>query len=485
MFETPLPEISDARDQPAVSELLPVPTTTPTVAPVDLLALAVSRFGAWRAGAAALVERYRSVAFDLTTTKGYKDLTTAISEVRAPRFAAQNVSKASKTELSGISKAIGAEEAAVAAFLDDTEKRLVALRDTHDEKVKAEKAEAARVDGERIAGHIAKIATIKSFLARSQGLPSSRIALGIEQLAGQVYGPDWQEFAVAAASAQCETLEAMRSLHAQAVEREAAAALLEAQRVEREAEQARQAAENARVAAELAERQRAMDLQAAEFAANMARISRHQRRIDEIHAAATGHAGKTAWELCEVIVAVEFLDVSEGQYQEFSPLASFAQTSTLAALRAMHATATAAEALATASQARADEAQRADAYAQADAGTQALPAPILHARLHATEVYQPAAVDLLGDAVATNAVVERSFSDRCNIAAGCLPRSDYRTQLEWLHTEMLAEIERLRSALLIANGALVQCSPCASPDCQADQREWLDDAIAGCERALK
>ena len=53
------------------------------------------------------------------------------------------------------------------------------------------------------------------------------------------------------------------------------------------------------------------------------------------------------------------------------------------------------------------------------------------------------------------------------------------------YDEVADEIYLLRSALLVAQGALVQCNPCASLECQAVQREWLDDAIAGCERALK
>ena len=47
-----------------------------------------------------------------------------------------------------------------------------------------------------------------------------------------------------------------------------------------------------------------------------------------------------------------------------------------------------------------------------------------------------------------------------------------------------AEIEKLRSALRVAEGALTECGPCAHPDCQAVQREWLDESIAGCRRAL-
>ncbi len=396
MLDTPFPEISEARDNHAAAQQHPVPQQTSkdsAVAKVDLLALALSRFGAWRAGAEALVERYRAVAFDLSTPKGYAELVKAIAEVRAPRYQAQNVAKASKSELAGVSKAIGAEEAAVTAFLDDTEKRLVALRDAHDAKAAADKAEAKRLDDERIAKHQAGIATIRSFLSRCQGLPAARIALGIYQLQVQTYSSDdWQEFAVTAANEQCQTLDAMRSIHALAVMREADAALAEARRVEREAEQARQAAENTRIAAELAERQRVLDAQAAAIAANTARIKRLQALVDEIHASAIGDERQTAWDISEAITAVEFLTVGEAVYGELAPLARSAQASTLATLRAMHAAATAAEELAAASQAQADEAQRADAYAQQHA-TEA-------AAAISADADRPPAVDQLGDPVA-------------------------------------------------------------------------------------
>ena len=335
MFETPFPESSEARDKHAAAAAHPVqqqPPASTAVAKVDLLALALSRFGEWRVGAAALVERYRAVAFDLSTLKGYAELTKAIAEVRAPRYAAQNVAKASKSELAGISKAVGAEEAAVTAFLDATEKRLVALRDAHDAKVAADKAKAARIEAERIAAHQAKIATIKSFLGRCQGLPAARIALGIDQLAGQVYGDDWQEFAVPAAVEQRATLEAMRTLHAQTVEREAEAARLEAQR----ADLARVAAEQADAARQLAEQRAELVRQQKAIADNVVRVTGLQGRIAEIRAAATGHERATAADLAEAITAVAALDVSEGQFQEFACLAAMARGQTLTALKLAH-----------------------------------------------------------------------------------------------------------------------------------------------------
>lgn len=325
MFETPLPEIADERDKHVAATQQPARQQTPptsAVAKVDLLALALSRFGEWRAGAAALVERYRAVAFDLSTPKGYAELTKAIAEVRAPRFAAQNVSKASKSELAGISKAIGAEEAAVAAYLADTEARLVKMRDDHDAKVAAEKAEAARILAERQQKQAEGVAGIRAYLSRAQttaNMTAARVANGIAMLQGMTFAADDWLDPVAAANAQCETLEGMRALHTTLLAREAEAARLEEQRQQQEAERAE------------------LERQAAAMRAEQARIAKLQAMIAEIRAAATGHERATAAELSEARVAVAALDVSETIYAEFTGLAEATQAATLAALDGLKA----------------------------------------------------------------------------------------------------------------------------------------------------
>ena len=43
---------------------------------------------------------------------------------------------------------------------------------------------------------------------------------------------------------------------------------------------------------------------------------------------------------------------------------------------------------------------------------------------------------------------------------------------------------RLQSALILASGALSMVSPCAAPECQAAQIEWLEDAKTSADRAL-
>lgn len=332
MFETPLPDISNERDKHAAATQQPLrqqPPPVSAVAKIDLMALALSRFGEWRAGAAALVERYRAVVFDLSTPKGYAELTKAIAEVRAPRFAAQNVSKASKSELASISKAIGAEEAAVAAYLADTEARLVKLRDDHDAKVAAEKAERERIAAERAQKQAEGVAGIRAYLSRAQttaDMTAERVGNGIKMLEGMTFAPaDWLD-PVAAANAQCETLEGLRTLKATLLAREIEADRLEAQRLQQEAERAE------------------LERQAAAMRAEQARIARLTAMIAEIRAAATGHDNASAADLYEARIAVAALDVSEAQYQELALVAQAAQAGTLAVLDRLHRDAGAREA---------------------------------------------------------------------------------------------------------------------------------------------
>jgi hypothetical protein len=88
-------------------------------------------------------------------------------------------------------------------------------------------------------------------------------------------------------------------------------------------------ADEKRRAAEKAERERI----------EAARLDRHRRAINEIRAAATGHAAANAATLAEAITAVVALDVSPSRYDEFAPAAQQAQADTLDALRRLHAAA--------------------------------------------------------------------------------------------------------------------------------------------------
>lgn len=254
------------------------------LAKIDVKAVALSRFGEWLPSAAALVAKYKDVIFaDLHTTKGYEAAKKALAEVRAPRYAAQNVSKDSKAELAAVSKAVGAEEKAVVEYLAATEKQIKDQIDAEDKRRADEKAERERQEAERKAKLEAGIATIRSYLVKAAGLSSDRIANGIKQLEGMQFGPDWADYAKKAAEARDETLAALKELHAATAQREKEAAEAEAKRIE-----------NERVAAELAEKQRQIDAQLAALKAKEATPAAEAEKVTVAGGVATSPAGITA-----------------------------------------------------------------------------------------------------------------------------------------------------------------------------------------------
>lgn len=267
-----VPVETEAQAKPAAAS-----KATTDLTKIDLKAVALSRFGDWRPAAAALVEKYKGVVFDTTTTKGYEEATKARAEVRAPRYAAQNVSKASKSELAQVSKAIGAEEQAIIAALADTEEAIDAQIRAADERKAREKAEREQRERDRKRAHEERLAALRGYVAQAQGLPAARIANGILAVEAIIIDPaHWEEYFAQANEAKDETLASLRALHARAQAAEAEAAERDRQRIEqaRIAEEQRAEAARLKAAAEALARQQ--QEAAAELARQRAEIERQQ-----------------------------------------------------------------------------------------------------------------------------------------------------------------------------------------------------------------
>lgn len=308
----------------------PATTAVATVAP-SIKDAVLAQFKDAEAGMLALAEKYRAVAFDCKTTKGMADAVAARADLRDNgRLALTKAEKRVKSDVNDLKKVMGDEVDRLVAIVKPVE-------DAIDTQIKAEeqrkadaKAERERIESERIAKHRAGIAKIGAYLTRCQepGMSADRISIGIGMLEGVTFGPDWQEFAVPAVDEQGKTLEAMRALHAAAVEREAEAARLESQRIENE----RVAAENAAAKKLLDEQLAALALAQKKAADDIARRARLEAEIQEIHAAATGHEHAPADDLALAIADVIKLDVSEAKWGEYTALAMSAQDMTCTAL---------------------------------------------------------------------------------------------------------------------------------------------------------
>lgn len=272
-------------------------------------------------GIAKLKADHGATDYDITTPKGLqlaKDRRLAVREVR---YQIPHTVKARKAELKEVGEALDTEAERITVALLEIEK-------PHDDKIKArekqladEKAEAARILAERQQKQSEGVAGIRAYLSRAQtaaDMTAERVGNGIKMLEAMTFAADDWLDPVAAANAQCETLEGLRTLQATLKAREEESARLEAQRQQQEAERAE------------------LERQAAELRAEQARIAKLQAMVAEIRAAATGHDNASAADLYEARIAVAALDVSEAQYQELALVAQAAQAGTLAVLDRLH-----------------------------------------------------------------------------------------------------------------------------------------------------
>lgn len=241
---------------------------------VTIKEAAVSHLRAQESTILALAERYRNVALVLDTPKGLAAGQAALTEVRENgRFAVQRARDATKDMLNAAKKDVETESDRLIALIKPTEDHIdgqVSARKKvlADEKAERERiaAEAARIEAERVERHRAEIAKITAYPRQAQGQPAAKINTAIHFVLGLTFGPEWEEFCDEAAEARDTSIARLSEMHAAALNREAEAARVEAQRVE-----------NARVAAELAETQRKLDEQAAALKQRQDDIDRAER----------------------------------------------------------------------------------------------------------------------------------------------------------------------------------------------------------------
>ena len=278
---------------PPIAEPAAVEKTNAITASIGVVQGEVAKFDAIAAGLAAIERAHPKdvLVAAINTPAGMKLAEGAWRAYRNPRLDVEKARKAAKTPVLALGRAIDEFAGGLESRLREGEDHYKAQIDAEEERKAVARAEAARVEAERIAKHHAGILTIRSYLTRSQApdMTAARIAAGMEMLRAIEIGPDWQEFAVEAANAQCGTLESMRLLHAQAASREAEAQRQEAIRIENARQAAALAAARAALEAEAAEARRV----AAESQARLdAERAEFHRQREEARAAEAAQAAK-------------------------------------------------------------------------------------------------------------------------------------------------------------------------------------------------
>jgi hypothetical protein len=254
-----------------------------------------------------LRQRYANVVWDCSTTKGDKDARSVRMELVKLR-----------TSLDKMRLQLNADDQARITRRNTEAKRITGeiaeLEEPVDAAIKAEEARREAEKQAKIAAEERRVSAIQARIAELRHIPpaamtaaSSILECNIEALVAAEVDATFAEFEPQAQAAKDETLAQLRRMHAAAIEREAEAERIKAERaelerlraeqVERErVERARVVAEQLAEAARLAEQRRQFEAEQAAARAQQAKLdaeaAAERRRADEAAAAQRAEADR-------------------------------------------------------------------------------------------------------------------------------------------------------------------------------------------------
>jgi hypothetical protein len=247
---------------------------------IDLTDVALAAFEQSHEAIATAKEKLEGVVHDLSTPTKLADAKSLRNRlINVPLADARKVSANLKSKLTAVSKAVGAELAAIETAFDEAAQLITPQIEAREAEIAEEKRIAAEKEAARVEKHRANLAKLAGYVEQARGLPSSRISAGIEMVKAIVLDQAaWEEFYDRAVEQKAATLERMGDMHGEALAAEAEAR----RRAEEKAEQERKAAELKAEADRLAAERAELDRARAEIeAARAAAAAEAQARADE------------------------------------------------------------------------------------------------------------------------------------------------------------------------------------------------------------
>lgn len=250
----------------------PAPSTAVVVrANLVKVESALSEFDKVEAGLAELRGKFSGVVFDVKTTAGMKEASQARSEIREPRYNVEKVRKEAKAPILQLGRDIEARASYITEELLKIEEPIHAQIKAEEKRKEEEAAARREAEQERIRKIQAGINEIKQYAIDATGKPAETIAVAMDLLEKHEIGAWAGEFQDMARDAKVHTMNKLNAMHAEEVEREAAA----------KAEADRLAAEQARIKAEREELERQKAAQAERDRVAREDMERRQREQDE------------------------------------------------------------------------------------------------------------------------------------------------------------------------------------------------------------
>jgi len=284
---------TDLLDLPPITGLPTDPVSTAIMAQAaaptaTLKETALASFVPIEAHMRTLAARYKDVAYDVTTGKGMADAKAARLVLRDEgRYAVQRLVKRVKDEANDLKRVIDTRGDEVIAITKGIEDSIDGQITAEEERLAAAKAEAERIERERVAALEARIAGLSVWIDRCRvpGITSERIGKGINLLEQAPIDDTWAEYRDRAIERRAEILGVMQKLFQQHLIAEVEAQRLEEKRAEQARIDALLAARKAELDAQAAELLRRTEELAREEAERLERIERERRQQEDIDAA--------------------------------------------------------------------------------------------------------------------------------------------------------------------------------------------------------
>jgi hypothetical protein len=272
------------------------------------------------AAARELHERYKSVAFDVSTTKGMEQAKNARLMLRQERYPIQDLQKTGSKMLGSMQRQFNEQCRTFVEEIEGYERPIDEQIAAEEHRKEVARKEREEVETRRRQQHTSAIAAIAAMAGAAAGLDSAGLRERIEQVKGVIIDEGYEEFRVQAQQAKNEALQALNGMLVAALGDEQERAELERER-QLQAQFREAAAARER---DLAEREAALKRQQDELAAQQQELQRAreerakavQDRLDAIAWAGEPLAGRSSEELRGIRARVSGCMVTESLFGE-------------------------------------------------------------------------------------------------------------------------------------------------------------------------
>jgi len=220
--------------QTNTTEMTAVQSAATAIAPLSIKDTVLAQFSEAQQVITELAARYQNVVYDVATPKGMRDAIAARADLRDNgRLMLTRAEKRIKGEVNDLKRVMADKVEELVAIVQPVEDAVDGQIKAEEQRKATEKAELARIEGERVAAHQAGLEKLKSYATQAKGQPLEKIERAIEVLAATIIGPEWEEFAGQAEAARLSVvseLQGLAELERQRLENERQAALVAAER---------------------------------------------------------------------------------------------------------------------------------------------------------------------------------------------------------------------------------------------------------------